>query len=150
MCKTLDGQRREKYIRRILWGILILSPLIAVVIIGAATGTSVFQLDAYNTSWNDEVTYLRAVRTMRTQGLPTGIQSYNEVASDIPAYGAYIVLTYLPYAAVSFLTGMTSHNFMYYCNVLMIVLANAIFLRLIKPDGKNALANRTLDPVPCL
>ncbi len=137
MCKTLDRQRREKYVRRILWGILILSPLIAVIVMGATTGTSVLQLDAYNTTWNDEVGYLRAIRTMRTQGLPTGIQSYNEVASDIPSYGAYTILTYLPYAALSFLTGMTSHNFMYYCNVLIIVLANAVFLRLVKPDAKK-------------
>ncbi|MCC8128474.1 MAG: hypothetical protein LIO51_00825 [Clostridiales bacterium] len=108
-------------------------------IMGAVTGTSVFRLDGYNTIWNDEIGYLRAVRTMRTQGLPTGVQSYNEVASDIPAYGAYIVLTYLPYAAVSFLTGLTSHNFMYYCNVLMVVLANAAFLRLVKPDGKKTI-----------
>ncbi|MCC8182398.1 MAG: hypothetical protein LIO45_05430 [Clostridiales bacterium] len=137
MCKALDVQRREKYIRRAMWVLLLLSPLIAVLVMGAATGTSVFQLDAYNTTWNDEVGYLRAVRVMRTQGLPTGIQGYNEVASDIPAYGAYTILTYLPYAALSFLTGMTSHNFMYYSNVIIIVLGNAVFLRLVKPDAKK-------------
>lgn len=137
MCKALDKQKQEKYIRRTLWAILLLSPVITVLILGAVTGTSVFRLDAYNTTWNDEIGYLRAVRTMRTQGLPTGVQSYNEVASDIPAYGAYIVLTYLPYAVMSFFTGLTSHNFMYYCNVLMVVLANAFFLRLVKPDAKK-------------
>ncbi|MCD7734753.1 MAG: hypothetical protein LUH48_06460 [Clostridiales bacterium] len=139
MCKALDEQRRERYVRRTLWAILLLSPLIAVWIMGAVTGTSVTRLDAYNTTWNDEIGYLRAVRTMRTQGLPTGVQSYNEVASDIPAYGAYIFLTYLPYAAMSFLTGLTSHNFMYYCNVLLVVLANAVFLRLVKPDIKKTI-----------
>lgn len=139
MCKALDEQRRERYARRTLWAILLLSPLIAVWIMGAVTGTSVTRLDAYNTTWNDEIGYLRAVRTMRTQGLPTGVQSYNEVASDIPAYGAYIFLTYLPYAAMSFLTGLTSHNFMYYCNVLLVVLANAVFLRLVKPDIKKTI-----------
>ncbi|MCD8047486.1 MAG: hypothetical protein LUD80_02760 [Clostridiales bacterium] len=139
MCKALDEQRRERYVRRTLWAILLLSPLIAVWIMGAVTGTSVTRLDAYNTTWNDEIGYLRAVRTMRTQGLPTGVQSYNEVASDIPAYGAYIFLTYLPYAAMSFLTGLTSHNFMYYSNVLPVVLANAVFLRLVKPDIKKTI-----------
>ncbi len=137
MCKALDEQRREKYIRRTLWGILLLSPLIAALILGAATGTSVVQLDGYNTTWNDEIGYLRAVKTMRAQGLPTGMEGYNEMASDIPAYGAYIVLAYLPYVALSFFTGLTSHNFMYYCNVLMVVLANAVFLRLVKPDAKK-------------
>ena len=66
-----------------------------------------------------------------------GVQSYNEVASDIPAYGAYTIITYIPYVLMSFLTGISGHNFMYFCNVIMIIIANAIFIILVKPDTKK-------------
>ncbi len=123
--------------QRILWLILILTPLIAVTILSLATHTGLLRLDAYHTTWNDELGYLRAVRIIRSQGISTGVAGYNEVASAIPAYGAYSILVYLPYVAASFLTGISSHNFMYFCNVLMIAIANLIFVFLVRPDEKK-------------
>lgn len=127
----------KKYTKRFLWVLFILSPLISVLFIGYVSGTSVFRLDALHTIWNDEIGYFRAVKIIRMQGLPTGIQSYNEVASDIPAYGAYTIITYLPYVFVSFVTGVFSVNFMYYGNVLLILIANVVFVVLLKPDAKK-------------
>ncbi len=123
--------------KRILWIILILTPIISGLIIAAVTGTGLFRLDAYATSWNDEIGYLRAVRIIRTQGIATGVQSYNEVASDIPAYGAYTIITYIPYVVMSFITGISYHNFMYLCNILIIIIANTVFILLVRPNKEQ-------------
>lgn len=49
--------------RKMLWVILVLSPFLAGLIIGMVSETSIFHMDAWNTTWNDEVGYYRAVVT---------------------------------------------------------------------------------------
>ncbi len=119
------------------WVILVSAPVIAGLIIGLVSGTSIFHMDAWNTSLNDEVGYYRSVRTMRLIGTPVGANGYNEVLSKYPAFGAYNYLTYAPYALLSFFTGITSHNFMVYCNVLMMMTAYLFLVILLKPSARQ-------------
>lgn len=122
-----------------LYILFVLTPLIAGILIGLISGAGIFSLDAWNTIWSDERGYYRAILIMRTQGLPSGVQSYNEVASVYPAWGAYNFVTYLPYLLLSFITGITSHNFIYYCNVIIGILTNLIVLIVLKPSKKNTM-----------
>ncbi len=121
----------------ILYIVFCITPLLAGLLLSIISGTSIFSLDAWNTIWSDERIYYRAVQTIRTQGLATGVQSYNEVASMYPAWGAYNVLTYIPYVLASFLTGITSHNFVYYGNVILAIITNIAFVAILKPSVKK-------------
>lgn len=123
--------------RMMAYMVFCLCPLIAGLILGLISDTSIFSLDAWNTVWNDERGYYRAVQTIRTQGLPTGVQGYNEAEAVWPAWGAYNAFTYVPFVLVSLFTGATSHNFIYYCNVIISILANVIFVSWIKPTKEK-------------
>lgn len=125
-------------LRTVLWFCLVISPFLAMLFMGMVTGTDAFRMDAWNTEWNDEVAYYRTVETMRTVGHPTGFCSYNEVPAGKPSYGTYIYLTYVPYVLLSFVTGISSHNFIVYCNVLMIVLAYFFLVVLLKPTVRQS------------
>ena len=63
---------REKIIKIFLYGLLLITPFIAVIILGITSETSIFNLDAYSTVWNDELGYMRAVRIIRKIGIPGG------------------------------------------------------------------------------
>ena len=131
------ADRRTRYFKRLLWGILILSPLLSGLVIGMVSHTSIFHLDAWNTTWNDEAGYYNAVRIMRTIGLPKGLGGYNEVVSKYPAFGAYNYFTYIPYALMSFFTGISSHNYIIYCNVLMVSAAYIFLIVLLRPTVRQ-------------
>ena len=123
----------------LLWLLIILAPVIAGFLLGLISGTSPLRLDAWNTTWNDENGYFRVIRTMRHLKLPQGMTGFNEIISGNVPYGPYNFVTYLPYFLLSFLTGCTSHNYIYYCNVILAVLANFFFVLLTRPARKNAL-----------
>lgn len=122
----------------ILWLLVILAPLIAGWILGAVSGTSPLRLDAWNTGWNDENGYFRVVRTMRTYGVPRGITGFNEITNGNIPFGPYNLITYIPYYLLSFITGTSSHNFVYIMNVILAVLANFIFILLVKPGKRSS------------
>lgn len=121
-----------------LWLVVILSPLIAGWIIGAVSGTNPLRLDAWNTAWNDENGYFRVIRMMRHYGVPQGMTGFNEIASGKVPFGPYNFVTYMPYFLLSFATGTASHNFIYYSNVILAVLANLIFIALVRPRGRDS------------
>ena len=135
---TFEYVNIRKY-RKMLWVILVLSPFWAGLIIGMVSETSIFHMDAWNTTWNDEVGYYRAVVTMRTIGLPKGLSGYNELASKYPSFGAYNYFTYIPYVAMSFLTGTSSHNFIVYANVFMMAIAWLFLVVLLKPSIRQTI-----------
>lgn len=130
---------KSKYFNRLLWCMLILSPILSGWIISLVSQTSIVHLDAWNTTWNDEVGYYNAVRIMRTIGFPKGFGGYNEIASRYPSFGAYNYFTYIPYVLMSFITGISSHNFIVYCNVLMISAAYLFLIILLRPSVKQTM-----------
>lgn len=118
----------------ILWGVLVLSPLFMGVLLSIITKSKLGNLDAWYTSWNDEVHYYRSVVLMRDGLFPAGNPGYNEVLSQYPAYGPYNYLTYFPYVLWSFLTGVSSHNFMVAINILMLTASYALLVVLLRPS----------------
>ena len=122
----------------LLWLLIILAPVIAGWIIGAVSGTSPLRLDAWNTAWNDENGYYRVIRTLQHYGVPQGMTGFNEITSGNVPFGPYNLFTYIPYYLLSFITGCSSHNYIYYCNIILAVLANLIFVLLTRPKKKNA------------
>lgn len=129
-------QKQKKSI--LLWILVVLAPVAAGWIIGLISGTSPLRLDAWNTGWNDENGYFRVIRTMHNYGVPQGMTGFNEIISGHIPFGPYNLFTYIPYYLVSFVTGYSSHNYIYYCNIILAVLANLIFVILTRPGRKEA------------
>ena len=123
----------------LLWLLIILAPIIAGWLIGLLSGTSPMKLDAWNTTWNDEVGYYRVVRILRYYGVPRGMTGFNEITSGNVPYGPYNVFTYIPYYLISLVTGCDSHNYIYFCNIIMAVLANIVFVALVRPGRMQSL-----------
>lgn len=132
-------KQKKLQIRCVLYIFVILSPLFAGLIISIISGTSIFTMDEWHSTWNDEVGFFKSVITMREMGMPSGVRGYNEVRPAYPAYGAYNYLTYVPYLLISFLTGIKSHNFMVYANVLLLVFALAALVFIIHPTIKQCI-----------
>ena len=134
--ETLQKKKKSRSI--LLWLLIILAPVIAGWLIGLISGTNPLHLDAWNTTWNDENGYFRVVRMMRYYGVPQGMMGFNEITNGNVPYGPYNVFTYLPYYLLSFATGCVSHNYIYYCNIAMAVLANILFVALVRPGRRQS------------
>lgn len=119
----------------LFWLLILLTPLISAALLQLLTGTSALRLDAWNTTWNDEVGYNRVIGLLRHEFYPKGMYGFNEDAPAHLAYGPYNIFTYLPYFVLSFVTGITSHNFIYYSNVILAVLACLFYVLLVKPKA---------------
>ena len=137
--ETVITQNEGKKSRSILlWLLVILAPVIAGWIIGLISGTNPLRLDAWNTTWNDENGYFRVIRTMRNYGVPQGMTGFNEITSGNVPFGPYNIFTYIPYYLLSFITGCSSHNYIYLCNIIMAVLANLILVALTRPSKRRS------------
>ena len=121
----------------LFWLLIISAPFICAALLQFFTGSSVRQLDAWNTTWNDEVGYNRVVVLLRNEFTPRGMAGYNEAAPAHLPYGPYNIFTYLPYFVISFATGITTHNFIYYSNVILAVLACLLFVILVRPGVRE-------------
>ena len=121
----------------LFWILIILAPFISAALLQLLTGTSALRLDAWNTSWNDEVGYYRVIRLLRYEFSPRGMYGFNEDAPANLAYGPYNIFTYLPYFALSFFTGVENHNFIYYSNAVLAVLAGLFYVLLVRPRAKE-------------
>lgn len=129
--------KRKNYKKYILYFLFLLTPVFALLLLCIIQKISIFDIDWWNSTWNDEVIYHKIVKVMREYGYPTGVCSYNEVESQYPSYGAWIITAYIPYWLFSFITGTEAHSFMIIANVIMVVLANCVFCRLVRPDGRQ-------------
>ena len=120
---------------------LLLSTIfISGVILSVLIDGSIWNLNSFNTHLNDELTYYRTVLSMRTMGYPTGHRGYNEYVPPLQSYGFYSVLTFIPYYLTSFITGISSHNFIVYGNVILIELSIIIFILAIRPTLRQSIA----------
>ena len=129
----------RKVLTVLLWLLLLGAPFISVGLLQLITGTGPANLDAYNTTWNDEIGYYRVIQLLRTDLFPRGMYGFNEVAPSHLAYGPYNIFTYIPYLIMSFATGFGSHNFFYWCNVILAVLAMFLFVVLVQPKIRESL-----------
>lgn len=121
----------------LFWLLIILAPFISALLLQLLTGTSFLHLDAWNTTWNDEVGYYRVIRLLRYEFTPRGMYGFNEDAPSHLAYGPYNIFTYLPYFILSFITSIDSHNFIYYINVVLAVLACLFYVILVRPGFRE-------------
>ena len=85
--ETTTEKKKSRSI--LLWILIILAPVIAGWLIGLISGTNPLRLDAWNTSWNDEVGYYRVVRIMHYYGVPQGMTGFNEITSGNVPFGPY-------------------------------------------------------------
>ena len=136
--ETISETKKSSGISILFWILIILAPVISGWVIGLISGTSPLQLDAWNTTWNDENGYFRVIRTMRYYGVPMGMTGFNEITSGNVPFGPYNIFTYIPYYLLSFITGCVSHNYIYICNIIMALAANIIFVALVRPRTRQA------------
>ena len=113
--------------------LLLSAVFISGVVLSVLIDGSIWNLNSFNTQWGDELTYYRTVLSMRTMGYPTGHRGYNECVPPLQSYGNYSVLTFIPYYLTSFITGISSHNFIVYGNVILIELSIIVFILAIRP-----------------
>ncbi len=125
-------KNNKKYI---LYLLFLLMPVFALLLLCIIQNISLFDIDWWNSTWNDEVIYHKTIKVMREFGRPTGICSYNEAEPQYPSYGTWIITAFMPYWLLSFLTGINSPGFMIMANVIMVVIANGIFCFLVRPKG---------------
>ena len=136
--KKTETMNTMKIRKELLWRFLpVMAPVMAVAVICLISRTLPWRLDAWNTTWNDESGYYRIIRMIRTIGSPAGAYGFNESRSRILAYGSYNPPTYLPYVLLSFLTGTSSHNYVYVCNILLGVCGCLAYVLLGHPDRKR-------------
>ena len=121
----------------LFWILIILAPFISAALLQLLTGTSALRLDAWNTTWNDEVGYFRVIRLLRHEFYPRGMYGFNEDAPANLAYGPYNIFTYVPYFVLSFFTGVENHNFIYYSNAALAVLAGLFYVLLVRPRARE-------------
>ena len=131
------GLRRINPAAILFWLLILTAPFVAAFLLQFFTGSSVRQLDAWNTTWNDEIGYNRVVVLLRNEFTPRGMTGYNEAAPAHLPYGPYNIFTYLPYFALSFVTGIGTHNFIYYSNVILAVLSCLLFVVLVRPGVRE-------------
>ena len=131
-------KKDRSFLKYLLWLVIILAPFIVGWILGLVSGTDPLRLDAWNTTWNDENGYFRVVRTMHYYGVPQGMTGFNEITSGNIPFGPYNVFTYIPYYLLAFLTGTTSHNYIYLCNIILAVAANFLFVLFTRPTKKHS------------
>lgn len=131
-------QKDRSFLKYLLWILIILAPVLAGWIIGLVSGTNPMHLDAWNTTWNDENGYFRVIRTITAYGVPQGMTGFNEITSGNVPFGPYNLFTYIPYYLLSMVTGVASHNYIYHCNLILAVLANLIFVLLVRPKKKQS------------
>lgn len=117
-----------------------LSSFIALVLLGVITNTGIFQIDMRLSYPGDELIYSLGIRDILSHGLPQGWMTYNEVEATFPPYGGWHPVVFVCYAAVSFLAGgWHGYNTVMITNVLMVLVANLIFLIIVRPSGLQAL-----------
>lgn len=131
------GLRRINPAAILFWLLILTAPFVAAFLLQFFTGSSVRQLDAWNTTWNDEIGYNRVVVLLRNEFTPRGMTGYNEAAPAHLPYGPYNIFTYLPYFALSFVTGIGTHNYIYYSNVILAVLSCLLFVVLVRPGVRE-------------
>ena len=132
-----SGHDRIRPAQVLFWLLILLAPFLSAGLLQLLTGTSALRLDAWNTTWNDEVGYYRVIRLLRYEFYPQGMYGFNEDAPAHLAYGPYNIFTYLPYFVLSFLTGIEGHNFICFCNVILAVLAGRFYVLLVRPGAKQ-------------
>ena len=135
--RTSSGRIRPAAV--LFWLLIILAPFLSAGLLHLLTGTSALRLDAFNTTWNDEVGYYRVIRLLRHEFYPKGMYGFNEDAPSHLAYGPYNTFTYLPYFVLSFVTGIDTHNFIYYSNAALAVMACLVFVVLVRPGEQEGL-----------
>ena len=133
-----ETTRDRKWLLVALRVAVVLSPLISVLIITAVTGTSLLALDAWNSTWNDEHGYYWTINQMRLFGAPEGMTGYNEVPAPRASYGSYSPFVYIPYMLGSFVTGLSTHNFMYLINICLGILAALAVVLIARPSKRQS------------
>lgn len=114
---------------------------VSFLIVSFATGTSLFEVDAWNTWWNDEVGYFHVVEMMRSYGLDhtMGMYGYDEKTLSGVSYGPYALTTYYLYVAMTFFMDPAGHNSIYCANIVLSVASVVVIILLLKPSVRQSL-----------
>ena len=132
--------KREIHSRIFAYALFVLTPFIALLILGVVTKTNPFRIDMRLSYAGDEMTYAQGVKTILSYGSAQGLMTYNEAQSVIPAFGAWSPVVFYSYALIALLIGgWHGYNTIMFVSVTMVVLASAIFLLIVKPDTKRTL-----------
>lgn len=95
--------------------------------------------DPLASHWNDELGYQRAAQTLADYGKAVGMGGFNEQDTEFPKLSAWSPAAFWPYAALEWVTGQTQPGAVLWFNVFFTLVALAVLLWLMRPNGCQAL-----------
>ncbi len=130
-----ENFKRNKilYLQAVMMGLL---PLLCCVLTCAIHGYSINDIYLPASDWNDELFYYKQVESILTYGYPQGYFGFNEshaLKLSFAAWSPVLVFPWLVFGAV-FGWNMMSPI---YCNILLMMIACAGFVLLVKPKWKQ-------------
>lgn len=133
--KNRLNQNKILYLQAVIMGLL---PLLCCIVTCALHGCSITDIYLPASDWNDELFYYKQVESMLSYGYPYGYFGFNEshaLRLSFAAWSPVLVFPWLLFGAV-FGWNMMSPI---YCNILLMMLACAVFVLLVKPKWKQIL-----------
>lgn len=131
--KEMWKRNKILYLQAVMMGLL---PLLCCVVTCAIHGYRINDIYLPASDWNDELFYYKQVESMLQFGYPQGYFGFNEshaLKLSFAAWSPVLVFPWLLYGSI-FGWNMLSPI---YCNILLMMVACAVFVLLVKPKWKQ-------------
>ncbi len=135
------SNNKHKILKRILWGLLIASPLVSVYLLCAVQGGNLFEVylpNANNLLWNDEAFYYKQIEAMVHFGIPQGFFGYNETHAHHLTFGTWSPFLLAPYMVFGWIFGWTFSSPVI-ANILFVTISFGILVFVLRPTTSSSL-----------
>lgn len=121
-----------------LYVVLAFLPLICCMAYCLKTGNSIRDIYLPASQWNDEIIYFKEVEGMVNYGMPLGYFGYSENHALIGALSVWSPVLLLPWYVWGLLFGWNMLSPIW-CNIVLLMLAMAVFCILARPNRRQCL-----------
>lgn len=130
-----ENFKRNKilYLQAVIMGLL---PLLCCAITCAIHGYTIKDIYLPASDWNDELFYYKQVESILTYGYPQGYFGFNESHALKLSFAAWSPILVLPWIVFGAVFGWNMLSPIY-CNILLMMVACAVFVLLVKPKWKQ-------------
>ena len=115
-----------------------LFPIMGCVVYCAMQGRTIGEVYLPGSEWNDELFYYKQVESMLSYGYPQGYFGFNESHALKLSFAAWSPVLVLPWLVFGMIFGWNMMSPIY-CNILLMMVACAVFVLLVKPKWKQLL-----------
>lgn len=130
-----ENLKRNKilYLQAVMMGLL---PLLCCVATCAMHGYGLKDIYLPASDWNDELFYYKQVESMLSFGYPQGYFGFNESHALKLSFAAWSPVLVFPWLVFGLIFGWNMMSPIY-CNILLMMVACAVFVLLVKPKWKQ-------------